>query len=131
MTEQAPESESLERTQMVISLMEMTCEAIAVNATADRRWVSRIQIKKYFDDFCPHNPKKVGPLLPKVFDDLVKHNVLLRAKNSYTFQAADTAEMKNASTKRAKPKREESSKQLGLDVVLTQSGRISYRPRPA
>jgi hypothetical protein len=115
----------------IVQMRDTACEAIASIATEDKKWVPVRRIQQYFADFSEIEPKKVERHLLLVLKELEKQEILIRKGNSLTFRAMETVNtVKKSKKPKEKKKPEEKPKKLGPDVVLTSSGRISYRTMP-
>jgi hypothetical protein len=120
----------VERGISVLSrIRDQVCEAIAVSTTEDNKWMTLRRIQKYFNEFSDIEPSKVRRNLVSTLRDLERQGILVRRHNAVTFCSAETAEFANPPKKRRRKKKTpaEEPRRLGPDVVLTSSGRISYR----
>jgi hypothetical protein len=109
-------------------IQDTVCEAIAATTSEDKKWSTVARIRQYFEDYSEIDPKKVERNLMTALKDLEKKEVLVRKRNSFTFMALETAgAARKAKKPKEKTKPQEEPKKLGPDVVLTSSGRISYR----
>jgi glutamate-1-semialdehyde aminotransferase len=114
----------VDRAAFATRLRETICEAIASHATEEKMWTTVRRIQLYFEKYSELDAKKVEKHLPAALEDLLAHGVLVKKNHAFTFLSAETSHCPRARTrKRADP----AAKTLAPDVVVTSSGRVSYR----
>jgi hypothetical protein len=119
------------RPSVLSRIRELACEAIAACTTEDHRWASVRQIQKYFAEYSDVEPCRVRRNLASVLRELERQGILVRLHTSVTFLSAETADLAVPPRRRRRKRKrnsDEARRNLGPDVVLTSSGRISYRP---
>jgi hypothetical protein len=116
-----------ERPTLSSQIRDTVCEAIAVNSSEDKKWVTLRRVQKYFEDYSEIDPKKVERNLLTALKDLEKQEIISRKDKSFAFRAIETREIPKKSHKAQEKKKveEPKDKKLGPDVVLTSSGRVS------
>jgi hypothetical protein len=91
-------------------------------------WLTVRRIQLYFEDYSELDPKKVEKNLLPTLKELEKQEILIRKNSSFTFRSAEALHPVHTTKAKKKKKPEPPPKKLGPEVVLTSSGRVSYRP---
>jgi hypothetical protein len=116
-----------EEPSFIKRLRDAICEAIAVCTSEDKMWTTGRRIQAYLDDYSDLDPREVEKHLPATLKELERQEVLTRKNSSFTFCSVEFPPAPSPKTPARRRKRQAAPKTLGPEVVLTSSGRISYR----
>ena len=115
-----------------LSLRELICEAVALLSSPDNVWVPMRQLFAYFHGKFPDlEPETVDRKIHGLLKKMVNQRILVRKGHSFSLLSADT-NIQQAPRKRGpRPKKDPEpipmKPNLGPDVVITKSGRVSLK----
>lgn len=115
-----------------LALRELICEAIALLASPDNVWVSMRQILTYFHGKFPDlEPETVDRKVHSLLKKMVNQKILVRKGHSFSLLSADTNIQQTPRKRGPRVKKDPESipvkRDLGPDVVITKSGRVSLK----
>lgn len=113
------------------SLKELICEAVANLSSVENPWVTLRQLRAWFCSmFKSLSDEEVDMKVRPYLKKMVHQGILSRKGNSFSLLSADTI-VAPSLHRRGRPKLkkepEPEKKNLGPDVVITKSGRISLK----
>lgn len=114
-------------------MMRFICEAVAVEVSSQRMWVSRQAIRTYLEEYAPSLVSdRIGSQLSECLKQMVESKILIQRSHSYTYYSAETCNVPSVQAKVGRKKKtgNDPEKFLGHEVVITRSGRVSMKMDP-
>ena len=112
------------------NLLPIICEAIAVHVSNDHRWVAKTTIRKYIERYFYLYDDNLYERLLQSMKEMEMQHILISKKQCVSFYSSQTlsdytqmAERKKMTQKETNIKK---SKDIGKEVIITKSGRLSY-----
>ncbi|OHT10760.1 hypothetical protein TRFO_19897 [Tritrichomonas foetus] len=108
-------------------LFPIVCEAISVLTTEDKQWTTNHKVRKYIDTYFDISEKFLDNHFLICLKEMEKQKIIMRKSLTLTFYYKKVIDEKPKQRKRRKKDAEHADhqKNLGPDVVITRSGRVS------
>ena len=119
------------RSERGTSLKELICEAVATLSSLENPWVPLRKLRTWFCNlFHTRDPDYVDKKVRSYLKKMVRQGILSRKGNSFSLLSADT-NVPPPPPRRGRPRSKKEpapeKKNMGPDVVITKSGRVSLK----
>lgn len=116
--------------KMHSKLLPIICEAIAVNVSEDKKWTSIRKVRNYIEKYFDFSENYIKRNLLQCIKEMENQKIIARKASAISFLYSGNIEELNEKKKPGRKKRENdespnSQINLGPDVVITRSGRVS------
>ncbi|KAK8893590.1 hypothetical protein M9Y10_022013 [Tritrichomonas musculus] len=112
-------------------LIPIICEAIAVNVTEDKKWTSIRKVRNYIEKYFDFSDKYIKRNLLQCIKEMENEKIIARKASAISFLYKGNANEQSDKKKSGRKKKDvpdspqTPSRNLGPDVVITRSGRVS------
>ena len=109
-------------------LLPIICEAIAVNVSEEKKWTSIRKVRNYIEKYFDFSDNYLKRNFPQCIKEMEKQKIIAKKASAVSFLYSGNYN-DQINRKRAGRKKKETTNpthpNLGPDVVITRSGRVS------
>lgn len=108
-------------------LLPIICEAIAVNVSEDKKWTSIRKVRNYIEKYFDFSDNYIKRNLLQCIKEMEKQKIIARKASAISFLYRGNVDQSGRKVGRRRRENNEQNtiQNLGPDVVITRSGRVS------